>query len=150
MAVLVAADQIVKNWTKTSMAMHERRGLIPGVLGLHRTENTGAAFGLLSDTGPLLAVVSAAAIIGIAVYARRSLTGFWLPRAAVLLILSGAFGNLIDRALYGAVTDMFRFPFAEWFAVFNVADVWLTCGVALFAVYALFFQEDTTRMSRDV
>jgi len=149
-AALVAADQFTKHWVKVSMDMHERRGLIPGVLGLHRTQNTGAAFGILSDTGPLLAVFSAAAIVGIAIYARRYLTGFWLPRVALLLVLSGAAGNLIDRAFFGAVTDMFRFLFAEWFAIFNVADVWLTCGVVLLAVYAVFFQEDTTRSSRDV
>jgi signal peptidase II len=149
-AALVAADQLSKHWVKASMALHERRGFIPGVLGLFRTENTGAAFGLLSDTGPLLTIVSALAIPVILVYARNYMAGFWLPRAAFLLILSGAAGNLIDRAFYGFVTDMFQFLFIEWFAIFNVADVWLTCGVVLLIAYILFYHEDTTRSSRDV
>jgi signal peptidase II len=145
---LVAADQIVKCLVRAPDDF-TARALIPGVLGLRRTFNSGAAFGLLSDTGPLLTIVSAVAVVGIAMYARRFLVGFWLPRTAFLLILSGAAGNLIDRAVFGSVTDMFEFLFVR-FAIFNVADALLTCGCVLMAAYFLFFHEDTTRMSRDV
>ena len=57
---------------------------------------------------------------------------------AKLRRLAGAVGNLIDRALFGYVTDMFQTLFIH-FAVFNVADICVVCGGIGFCVYYLFF-----------
>ena len=56
------------------------------------------------------------------------------------VLLAGTVGNLIDRAALGYVTDMFRTLFIR-FAVFNVADICLTCGAAALCVYVLFFYD---------
>ena len=64
------------------------------------------------------------------------------PAGQVILavILAGAVGNLIDRVLFGYVTDMFQTIFIN-FAVFNVADCCLVCGVIAMMVYVLFFYD---------
>ena len=54
------------------------------------------------------------------------------------MIAGGALGNLIDRVVSGAVTDMIRLEFVN-FPVFNVADCFVTTGCALLIVYVLFF-----------
>ena len=58
--------------------------------------------------------------------------------AALSMVLAGAVGNLIDRALLGYVTDMFETLFMR-FAVFNVADICVVVGGIAFCVYYLFF-----------
>ena len=55
-------------------------------------------------------------------------------------MLAGAIGNLIDRALFGSVTDMFNLLFMR-FAVFNVADICVVCGGIAFCVYFLFLYD---------
>ena len=149
-AVLVGADQAVKIWVRAAMAPGSRRDLIPHVLGLRHAVNDGGAFGILSGWQPFLTVVSVLAIGGFLWFGRPMLQStFWLPRAALVLVLSGAAGNLIDRLLFGEVTDMFEFLFIR-FAIFNVADAFLTVGVVMLVIYLLLFKEDTARSSRDV
>ena len=60
--------------------------------------------------------------------------------ASLSVVLAGAVGNLIDRAFFGYVTDMFNFLFMR-FAVFNVADICVVCGGIAFCIYFLFFYD---------
>ncbi|MEG0785459.1 MAG: signal peptidase II, partial [Christensenella sp.] len=57
---------------------------------------------------------------------------------AMIFIAGGAIGNLIDRVAQGYVTDMLQFSFVN-FAVFNVADCFVTIGAVLLGVYVLWF-----------
>ena len=57
---------------------------------------------------------------------------------ALVGILAGGLGNLIDRIRLGYVVDMFEVEFMN-FAVFNVADIFITCGAVVLFVYVLFF-----------
>ena len=59
-------------------------------------------------------------------------------RLAAALVLAGGVGNLIDRAVFGFVTDMFKTTFID-FAVFNVADCCITVGVPLLFLYVLLY-----------
>ena len=59
-------------------------------------------------------------------------------RIAVSSIIAGAIGNLVDRLFYGYVIDFLRPTFIN-FAVFNIADIFVTCGAVLFIVILLFF-----------
>ena len=61
---------------------------------------------------------------------------------SLVFVAAGAVGNLIDRVLYGYVVDMFDFRFMN-FAVFNVADVFVTTGAALFCLYVLLSPDKT-------
>ncbi len=110
--------------------------LIPGVLALTYAKNTGMAFSLFSGRAWALGVVSVACIlVGWSVLRRYRLGP--LSRAAAMLMLGGAVGNMIDRFWRGYVVDMFEVLFVD-FAIFNVADAALTVGSALIAASRLF------------
>lgn len=130
-AAVVALDQAVKAAMRALLVPGEPVTLIPGVMDLSLVYNTGAAFSLGRGAGPLF--VAIAALI--------SLGGLWLawrrtdaPLSLVLIVAcvaGGGIGNAIDRmTLDGAVTDFFATTFVD-FAVFNVADVFITCGVVV-------------------
>jgi signal peptidase II len=90
--------------------------------------NTGAAFGMFQNAGPLLVVTSLIGMAAILVYLFNP--GFAHPamRAGLALMFGGAVGNLIDRVYSGEVVDFIKFPH---FPAFNVADSSITIGVLL-------------------
>lgn len=138
LAALVAVlDQLTK-WLCRGLT--EPVTLLPGVLGLRYAENTGMAFSLLSGRPWLLGIVSGLCILlGWAILRRFRLGP--VSRAAAMLMLGGALGNMIDRLFRGYVIDMFEVLLFD-FAVFNVADAALTVGAVLMAGALLFFEED--------
>ena len=136
-AAVVLVDQLVKALARMLPGPVK---LIPGVLGLHYSENTGMAFSLLNRHTWLLTLLSAALIVVGWLVLRRYTLGR-LSKVAAMLMLGGAVGNLIDRLFVGYVVDMFEVLLFR-FAIFNVADLALTIGGALLAVTLLFFPKD--------
>jgi signal peptidase II len=137
MAVVVAADQLTKAIIRQVLPLGESRSIIPELLDLTHVHNTGAAFGLLNATDfpykPIVMIaIAAIALVAIAAYATQ--LGFHerIARFGLALILGGAFGNLIDRAVAGYVID---FVDVYWgsthFWAFNVADSAITIGAIL-------------------
>ena len=137
MAVIVAVDQVTKAIVRQALPLGESRSIIPEILDLTHVHNTGAAFGLLNAADfPYKSIVmigvAAVALVAIAAYATQ--LGFHerLARFGLALILGGAFGNLIDRAVFGYVVD---FVDVYWrsthFWAFNVADSAITIGAIL-------------------
>ena len=137
MAVIVAVDQVTKAVVRQVLPLGESRSIIPEILDLTHVHNTGAAFGLLNAADfpykPIVMIaVAAIALVAIAAYATQ--LGFHerLARFGLALILGGAFGNLIDRAIFGYVVD---FVDVYWrtthFWAFNVADSAITIGAIL-------------------
>ena len=146
--ILIVIDQAVKAWVRGSLALGESIPFLPHLLDLTYTQNTGAAFSFLAgaDLTWLLALVSLAATVVLAVLLWKDFfPGFW-GRLSLSLILAGAAGNLIDRALLGFVTDMFQTTFMD-FPVFNVADICVVCGGALMIFYVLFFYDKDKSIS---
>ena len=139
-ALLVLADQIVKLWVKTNMTLGEARPFIPHLIELRYTLNTGGAFSLLSHYTWLLTAVSAVLTVFLALLLWKGwLTTNRFSKLCVALVLAGAAGNLIDRAVWGEVTDMFNFTFMT-FGIFNVADICVVGGVIGYAAYTIFAQ----------
>jgi signal peptidase II len=151
-AVLVVLDQVTKVLVKTSMMLGESHPMIGTMVNLTFVENPGMAFGISWGDGKLILTLLTIVIAGVLVwYLRQIASGHWAPRLAVTLILAGAVGNLIDRALYGVifgdaplfygrVVDFIQvdIPDITWlgdvhthFPVFNVADSCVTVGVIL-------------------
>lgn len=127
---VVILDQATKVAVRHLMPLGSpQRPLIPGVLALARVENTGAAFSI-GEGGTWLFV--ACAVVAFCV----SLAMVWLNDLPVPLVFSlgcvagGGLGNMIDRLAWGSVTDFFATTFID-FPVFNVADIFVTCGVAV-------------------
>ena len=131
-AAVVILDQIIKRLVETGMAMNEQILLLP-FLSLYRTHNTGVAFSMFegSDDWRLIALVLAV-LVFIGWLALKSGPHQHIARIGFALILGGAVGNLIDRALLGYVVDYVLFHTPNWsFAVFNLADAAITVGAGL-------------------
>ena len=137
MAVVVAVDQLTKAIVRQVLPLGESRSIVPEFLDLTHVHNTGAAFGLLNAVDfpykPIVMIaIAAVALVAIAAYATQ--LGFHerMARFGLALILGGAFGNLIDRAVAGYVVD---FVDVYWgsthFWAFNVADSAITIGAIL-------------------
>ncbi len=131
-AAVIVLDQIIKRLVESGMQMHEQILLLP-FLSLFRTHNTGVAFSMFagSDDWRLILLVIAV-LIFIAWLAFKSEAHQWIARTGFALILGGAVGNLIDRAVLGYVVDYVLFHTPSWsFAVFNLADAAITVGAGL-------------------
>ncbi len=131
-AAAVALDQWLKYLVETGLELHEKVDVLP-FLALYRTFNTGIAFSMLSWFGDKgLIVVTLAVVAFILTLAWRSDPGQIFARLGFTLILGGAIGNLIDRVIYGHVVDYVLFHTPVWsFAVFNLADAFITIGAGL-------------------
>ena len=103
-------------------------------------QNTGAAFSIFKDHTWLLTIISAVVAAAIAAALIKRVVAHPFGVITLSVVLAGAVGNLIDRALFGFVTDMFNLQFMH-FAVFNVADICVVCGGIAFCVYFLFFYD---------
>jgi signal peptidase II len=135
--IIVVLDQITKALVRANLALGDSRTIFSGWLDLTHVQNTGAAFGLLNDVDfphKSLVMIGVAALALLAIAAYGTQLGFQdrLARAGLALILGGAFGNLIDRAIYGHVVD---FVDVYWgnvhFWAFNVADAAISVGAVL-------------------
>lgn len=138
--VLLALDQAVKFLVRAYIPLGGHVPFLPYVLELTYVRNTGMAFSLLAEHTWLLTVGSILVVAALAAAMWKGLIAHPAGRIIVSVIMAGGVGNLIDRVLFGYVTDMFATLFMD-FAVFNVADICITVGVAALAVYVLFFYD---------
>lgn len=137
----VAADQAVKYYVVTHLALYESAPLLPGLVELYYIRNTGGGFSILSGHTWLLTLLTAAVMAAVAVLLARRTFPHPLAMWTLTAILGGGLGNLIDRVRLGYVVDMFHFQFWPAYPVFNVADICVVSGALLAAVYYLWFYE---------
>lgn len=134
---LVVVDQLVKWWVRSAIPLGQSIPFIPYVMDLAYVRNTGAAFSIFSTHTWLLTLISLGGSVLLAVLLWKNYFPGWVGKLSLSLVLAGAVGNLIDRALMGYVTDMFQTTFIH-FAVFNVADICVVVGGFLLVFYVLF------------
>ena len=141
-AALVALDQLVKYLVSHNIPLGGHVPFLPHLVELTYFQNTGAAFSMLEEHTWLLTLISAvmSVVLGVAVWKKFFAHPF--GRCALTLVLAGAVGNLIDRALQGYVVDMFNVLFMD-FAIFNVADIFITVGGVMLVIYFLFLEGKT-------
>jgi len=125
-------DQAIKWLVETRLPLHEAVPVLPH-LALYRTYNTGIAFSMLGGSNDVVLIGIALVVIAFLLWlAWRSEPQQVLSRIGFTLILGGAVGNLIDRVVYGHVIDYVLFHTQSWsFAVFNLADAFITVGAGL-------------------
>ena len=138
-AALVGIDQLIKLWAVQVLQPVGAMPLIPHVVELRFVLNQGMAFSLLSGKQLFLIIATSIALIFVAYGLFFRSRGRYLQQAALLLILAGGIGNLIDRVLNGEVVDYINLLFMR-FAVFNFADICVCVGVALW-VLVIFLDE---------
>ena len=150
-AVLIFLDQATKLWALESLKPIHSMTLWEGFLDLTFVENRGVAFGMFSGQRWFILLLTGVIAAGlIYFYVTLPKKREYRPvRAALVLILSGAVGNIIDRLFRGYVVDFFEFTFFEW-PVFNVADIYVVAGVFLLAFMILFVvkEEDLERKKK--
>ncbi|MDE6107061.1 MAG: signal peptidase II [Oscillospiraceae bacterium] len=134
---LIVIDQLVKLWVRSAIPLGQSIPFIPYLMDLAHVQNTGAAFSSFSGLTWLLTIVSLAGSVAVAVLLWKNYFPGKLGKLSLALVLAGAVGNLIDRAILGYVTDMFQTTFIN-FAVFNVADICVVVGGFLLVFYVLF------------
>ena len=144
---VILLDQATKLFVQAHMALYESIAIIPNYLDITYTLNPGAAFSMLADAPAwvrelFLLSMACAAIVVLAVLIVRS-DRVSISSVAFALILGGAMGNLIDRAIRGRVIDFMRAHYYDLnYPIFNVADSAISIGVALIILTALFGHED--------
>lgn len=137
-ALIVMLDQISKYYLTLQLSSGPDINLIPGVIRLTYQENTGAAFSFMSDMRWVLVGISSVVVIVIIAALIKYRDKFDLVlKLGLAAVLGGAFSNLLDRVIFGYVADFFEFQFVR-FAVFNVADIFITIGGIVFCIYYLF------------
>ena len=108
--------------------------LINNFIELYYTENTGAGFGIFANSTVALSVVTIIVVIGLMGYLMIAQKQNEFLRISLIFISAGGIGNVVDRLGLGYVRDFIRFSFWPQFAIFNVADSFVTVGAFLLII----------------
>lgn len=151
-AAAIIADQLTKWWVCGTLLNYEIGNTIPILQDwLHLTyhTNTGGAWSFLQEHPEIITVVSIVLAIAltIALIVMRK-TLIKPMKIALALIIGGAIGNIIDRAVVGFVHDFIDFRIIN-FPVFNVADICVVCGAALLALMVLMEERKAKKNEAD-
>ncbi len=163
--LLIVGDQITKLLAELYLKGNEAFAIIPDVFELHYLQNTSAAFGvdpvsilqklfhfqyfvdhpeafLMWKMGFFTVFTIIVIILMFLLFLRipEKKRFRWIDFMLVLL-MSGAIGNLIDRVAHQYVTDFFYFKLIN-FPIFNVADIYVTVGVFLLIVLGIFYYKE--------
>ena len=136
--VLVAVDQVIKNWAAETLTKGEI-ALIEDVLYLKYAENTGVAFSMFSDNRWILIGVTSIMLVAVLAFFLSGKVTEKLEIFSLSLLLSGGVGNLIDRISLGYVIDYIDVRIIN-FAIFNFADICICVGAFLLCV-AVYFSD---------
>jgi signal peptidase II len=147
--LVIIADQVTKYIVVRNISPNEMIPVIDRFFYLTLHRNQGGAWGIFQESGTLflvlIPVVSAFVLYSI-IRSRDKVL-----RALLGLILGGAIGNYIDRVAGGKVIDFLLFYIGPYpFPVFNAADIAVTCGTILLAVYVLFIYKEPKKADQDV
>ena len=133
----IVLDNLTKWLTVSCLEYRETVPLWKDVLHFTYERNEGAAFGILSEHRWVFMVVSTVAIIGLLVYLFGFKPKSKLMQISLSMIAGGGIGNMIDRVYLGYVVDFIDVRLIN-FAVFNIADSFVTVGAFLFMGYMIY------------
>lgn len=128
--ILIVIDYLVKNYASSNLTPFETVQFLP-FLNFYLTSNTGIAFSMFDYGSGLssyvLLFIAIAVVIFLIIQLLKETNH--LSQIGFVLIIGGALGNIIDRALDGAVTDFLHFYINNFsFFIFNPADAFITIG----------------------
>ena len=142
-AVVIVLDQLTKHLTVTHIPLGGQVPVIDGLFHFTYVRNTGASFSMLEGSGWLFVAVLLVFTVALAVMLKKKLIHKPFELVCLAAIWAGGVGNAIDRVRLGYVVDMIEVEFMR-FAVFNVADIFITCGCIALIVFVLFFDRAAT------
>lgn len=141
--ILTALDQVTKYMAVLYLKGKPDIPIIKNVLVLQYLENKGAAFGMLQNQKAFFIIIeviilSAIAFVLFKIPAQKK---YNLMHIVLVLVASGAIGNMIDRVMQDYVVDFIYFVLID-FPIFNVADIYVTCATIIFAILILFYYKE--------
>lgn len=144
------ADFHSKRWAESTLKGKQPATVIKGILELGFVENKGMVFGILNKTMPttgktVLVCFRMLILIVLTIFMVKYRNRRFLFHLPFLLIWAGALGNLIDPFIYGFVVDFIHIHLGnhlDWPFFFNLADAYLTVGIAIVLVFNLFFKTE--------
>ena len=139
-ALVIAADQITKYMVRTGMQPGDSIPVLGDWLRFYYVRNTGTAFSMFAGNKWITIVLTTILIVACLIFIIKEARSGSKPVALLLtFVFAGGLSNLFDRLALGYVTDMI----SCWsFAVFNVADIAVTCGCFLLIIYILLHFKD--------
>lgn len=137
--MFIAIDYWIKEIVNVNISQGESITFIPHVLSITCVHNSGAAWSLLEGKILFFVLLTVVVICLLFYYLWKYIDKSNWMVTSLILLLSGAFGNLIDRVRVGYVIDMFKTDFMD-FPVFNVADSYLVIGVFILFLCLIFME----------
>lgn len=139
-AIIIALDQITKVFVRANIAFGDKIPIIGDWFRITYIKNEGAAFSMFSGNQWVTIVLTSILLVACFVFIyKESRKGSKAFAICLTCVLGGGISNMFDRLYFGYVTDMIS---VGSFAVFNVADMFVTCGCILAIVYVLFFYKE--------
>ncbi len=141
--LLILLDQLTKYLAVRFLKNQAPFVIWDGVFELRYLENRGAAFGMLQGQRLFFLLVGVLVFAAALYFFRYGSEDkkFWPLRLIAVFILAGALGNMLDRMVNAYVVDFFYFKLID-FAIFNVADIYVSVGTATFMALLLFYYKD--------
>ncbi|XID95305.1 signal peptidase II [Paenibacillaceae bacterium WGS1546] len=136
---MFAIDYVTKKIISRNVELHSERFVLGDFFIITHIRNKGAAFGMLQEQRLFFLVITVIVVAGIIWYLHHSYkTGTAFLPLGLAVIMGGAVGNFLDRALYGEVVDFLQFNFGSYtFPIFNFADTAICVGVGMVILDAL-------------
>lgn len=132
-------DRVTKYWAINSLKGNEGIVIIKDFFAFQYLENRGAAFGIFQNKMSFLTIITFIILIGMIYYRIKFKPKTKIMKISLVLIISGALGNLVDRVSIKYVIDFIMFHYKDiyYFPTFNVADMLVVVGTFLFALCIL-------------
>ena len=127
--LIIIIDQLTK-----FLSIDNDITIIPNLLKITYIKNTGAIFGIFEKN--IVLIIDIIAIICILIYWKKSQKND-MKNIAFVLIISGSFGNLIDRIFKGYVIDFIKVIICGKIPIFNLADLFILIGFIIFIIIYL-------------
>ena len=146
--VIIFSDQLTK-WMAEASLEEKVPHPVFDHLNMMLSYNTGAAFSFLADQAGwqrwFFSILALAVCVFIMLWMKKLKDDDVWTAIGLALVLGGAFGNFVDRVLYGKVIDFIDVYWTELgyhFATFNVADIAISMGAALLVFISLFAKDE--------
>lgn len=141
--IIIALDQFTKYLVRANMQPGDKIPVIGNWMSIYYVQNTGTAFSMFSGNQFVTIFLTSALIIFCIIFiVKEAREGQRLIPALFTFVAAGGISNMIDRLTLGFVTDMIS---CGSFAVFNVADIGVTCGCILTMIALIVLYKDESK-----
>lgn len=137
--LLTALDQLTKFMITSSFELYESRPVIKNVLSFTYIQNRGVAWGMFQGKRVIFLILTAIILL-LCFYIYSNIADnpkYGILKANMIILMSGALGNLIDRIKLGYVVDFFEAKFID-FPIFNVADIYVVVSMIMIFILIIF------------